>query len=130
MFDGVFNDLIKDKSSNEAENPKIETKTNIQNLDPRPDLKDTLLWQQFLAAAKDVDPSEELYSALLYMRACGTIFHKLEGNSMGLKIGLCPLIDSSGNDGWPSQEEYNREKHKALDSVSGKLIELLKKMVA
>ena len=130
MFDGVFNDLIKDKASNEAENPKIEAKINIQNLDPRPDLKDSVLWQQFLASAKDTDPGLELYSALLYMRACGTVFRKLAGNEMGLKIGLCPLIDSTGNDGWPSQEEYNREKHKALDPVSGKLVELLKKMVA
>ncbi len=130
MFDGIFSDLIKDKSNNQAQNTKNETNSNNQNLDPRSDLKDTVLWQQFLAATKDTDPSLELYSALLYMRARGTIFHKLGKNNIGLKIGLCPLIDPTGDDGWPSQDEYNREKRKALDPVSGKLIELLGKMVA
>jgi hypothetical protein len=140
MFDGVFNDLIKDKSSNDKESVKTnifsinETPDEkpIKTLDPRPDLsRDTIPWQQMLASAGDLDPSGELYAALLYMRTKGTLFIRVPKDGKDGKKYACilrPRIDPTGNTGWMNVDEYEREKRKVLDPVRDKLIELLKIM--
>jgi hypothetical protein len=76
MFDGVFNDLINDKTSSDKGITPV--KQNMKSFDPRTDLgQDTILWWQMLVAALDLDPSGELYAALLYMRTRGTVLRRV-----------------------------------------------------
>jgi hypothetical protein len=96
--------------------------------DPRPDLKDSILWWQMLAAAQDRDPSGELYAALLYMRTRGTVLRRVQNKEGKYVYVLRPWIDRTGRDGWMSVAEYEAEKHKVLDPVRDRLIELLKVM--
>lgn len=98
---------------------------NINSIDPRPDLSyDSLLWQQLLTAAQDID--YRLFGALLCMRRAGT---KLARNPSG-SLRLIPHIDPTGATGWTSQAEYDSQKGEILDPVKDLLIELLGKMVA
>jgi hypothetical protein len=100
-----------------------------RSLDPRPDLtNDTIPWQQMLAAAQDRDQSGELYAALLYMRTRGTVLRRVQNKDGKFVYVLRPWIDRTGNVGWASAEEYETEKHKVLDPVRDRLIELLKVM--
>ncbi len=134
MFDGVFRDLMVDKSSTDGVVKDVsvvqmqegqETKHNINSLDPRPGLsQDSLLWQQLLSAAQDID--YRLFGALLCMRRTGV---KLARNPSG-SLRLIPHIDPTGATGWTSQAEYDSQKGEILDQVKGPLIELLGKMAA
>lgn len=128
MFDGVFDDLIKDKSSNDKElDNKTVGEQSVVILDPRPDLcQDTIFWQQMLASAKDRDPTGELYAALLYMRAKGTLFFRRKNSNGKVSCVLRPYINPLI--GWASIGEYEREKRAVFDPVRDRLIELLKDM--
>jgi hypothetical protein len=139
MFDGVFNDLIKDKTNSDKgltpisigyddKTPVQQNKPNSKITDPRPDLKDSILWWQMLAAAQDRDPSGDLYAALLYMRTRGTVLRRVQNKDGKFVYVLRPWIDRTGRDGWVSVNEYEAEKHKVLDPVRDRLIELLKVM--
>ena len=133
MFDGVFKDLIANENNTDGPVKVVNAaKQDINPFDPRPDLsRDTILWQQLLAGAQDIDlryndPGQSLYSALLYMRARGTSLQRTPSG----KLALRPYIDPAGNDAWANQEEYDQEKVKVLKPVEGRLVELLGDMVA
>ena len=131
--------MIKDKTNNDKgltpigsdpndKMPVKQDKPNTKTLDPRPDLKDSILWRQMLAAALDRDPSGELYAALLYMRAKGTLLRRVCNKEGKYVYVLRPWIDPTGNVGWRNAAEYETEKHIVLDPVRDRLIDLLKVM--
>jgi hypothetical protein len=137
MFDGVFKDLIKDKTNGDKEITEIDispvnktpVKQSIKSFDPRPDLThDSIPWQLMLASAQDRDPSGELYAALLYMRTKGTVLWRVKNKEGKYVYVLRPYLDPAGKDGWVKIEEYETEKHKVLDPVRDRLINLLKDM--
>jgi hypothetical protein len=127
-----FERILNNEPVKNHDNQVIQLPVSSRNFDPRPDLtRDTILWQQLLAGAQDVDahsgdPEQKLYSALLYMRARGTSLQRTPSGRLALR----PYIDPAGNDAWTSQDEYDQEKVKVLKPVEGRLVELLGKMVA
>jgi hypothetical protein len=139
MFDGVFNDLIKEKPSNHNEIGEIKVinndKTPVQkikqgnnSLDPRPDLThDSILWWQMLAGAQYRDPTGELYAALHYMRTKGTVLRRIQSKDGKYVWVLRPYFDATGEKGWANIQEWEKEKH-VLDPVRDRLISLLKDM--
>lgn len=96
--------------------------------DPRPDLsQDSILWQQILTAANEID--YKLFGALLCMRRAGTGIVRNPAGGLRLYpyISKNPEIET---DRWASLEEYNRLKGEMLDPVAGELVKLMGKMVA
>ena len=72
--------------------------------DPAADLsqKDSALWIELLAM---LQKNKELTAKLLYLRGAGC---RLVEHGRSYKI--VPIIDTSGQNGWTSQEQYDQEK--------------------
>jgi hypothetical protein len=121
--------LSKAWDKSDIDPKKCSNLNSGQSFDPRPDLThDSILWWQMLVAALDRDPSGELYAALLYMRTRGTVLRRVRNKEGKYVRVLRPWIDPTGRDGWANIGEYETEKHKVLDPVRDRLIELLKVM--
>lgn len=89
--------------------------------DPRDDLnEDSHLWYELMAL---VDHNEELFNQLAYFRASGSILSRGK-NSYIMK----PLIDSTGNRGWPNEASYLEMRDKHLKNHAETLRAALLKM--
>jgi hypothetical protein len=140
MFEGVFSDIVKTSPKSEDVAEKTEVKPSVflynppskpKNIDPRFDdlTADTIHWQQMLAVAQDNTTVPDLYAALKYLRARGTIVRRLPNG----RLYPGPFIDKTGCNGWLNEGEYEAEKIRifglatAPNEVGKALIELLNK---
>jgi hypothetical protein len=118
--------LDKSKTLNNVSGSVLTSQVRI--IDPRPDLsRDSILWQQLLTAANDID--YRLFGALLCMRRAGTGIVRNPNGGLRLypHIAKNPAIET---DRWASLDEYDRLKGEILAPVAEELFKLMGKIVA